>query len=458
MRLAIRTDFVLGIALWAGAAGSARGDDWPQWLGPQRDSVWREQGIVDKFPEDGLKVRWRTPIGGGYAGPAVAGGRVYVTDRVLGDESQNPANQFERGNSVGVERVLCLGEADGKLLWKHEYPCRYTISYPAGPRTTPVVADGKVYTLGAEGHLICLEAETGKVVWSHDFQQEYGIQSAVWGFSSNPLLDGKKLICLAGGEGTAVLAFDKDSGQEVWRALSSRGGHGPGYGSPIIAEAGGRRQLIVWHTEAVSSLDPENGRVFWEQPFRIQNGQTVPTPRQQGEQLFVTGFYDGSMMLRLDRDRPAASVTWQRKGQSERNTDALHSIMCTPFLEDGYIYGVCSYGQLRCLRADTGDRLWETFQATGAAGNGTDRWATAFIVKNSDRFFLFNEKGDLIIAKLSPKGYEEISRAHILEPTNTAQRRNVVWSHPAFANQCVYARNDEEIVCISLAASENKNK
>jgi outer membrane protein assembly factor BamB len=207
------------------------------------------------------------------------------------------------------------------------------------PPSTPVVADGKVYTLGAEGHLFCLEAETGKVVWSHDFQQEYGIETAVWGFSSNPLLDGQRLICMAGGDGTAVLAFDKDTGKEIWRALSTRGGHGPGYGSPIIAEAGGRRQLIIWHTEAVSSLDPETGGVFWEQPFRIQNGQTVPTPRQHGEQLFVTGFYDGSLMLRLDRDRPAASVAWQRKGQSERNTDALHSVICTPFLEDGHIYG-----------------------------------------------------------------------------------------------------------------------
>ncbi len=444
---------LFGLALIALENPPSCADDWPQWQGPSRDGVWRESGIVATFPSGGPPVRWRTPIGGGYAGPAVAGGRVYVTDRVLGEGSRNPANQFQRGNISGGERVLCLDEADGKILWKHEYPCSYTISYPAGPRTTPVVADGKVYTLGAEGHLFCLEAETGKVVWSHDFKKEYAIETAVWGFTANPLLDGQRLICLAGGEGTAVLAFDKGSGQEIWRALSTRGGHGPGYGSPIIAEAGGRRQLIVWHTEAVSSLDPETGGVFWEQPFRIQQGQTVPTPRQHGELLFVTGFYDGSMMLRLDRDRPAASVAWQRKGQNERNTDALHSVICTPFLEDGHIYGVCSYGQLRCLRADTGDRLWETLQATAAAGNGTDRWATAFIVKNGDRFFLFNEKGDLIIAKLSPQGYEEVSRAHILEPTNKAQRRNVVWSHPAFANRSVYARNDKVIVCVSLAAT-----
>ncbi|MCI0541156.1 MAG: PQQ-like beta-propeller repeat protein [Verrucomicrobiales bacterium] len=450
--------WLLVLAVFTLAAAGSRGDDWPQWLGPQRDSVWRETGIVDKFPDGGPKVRWRTPIGGGYAGPAVAGGRVYVTDRILKSGGRDPANQFTRGQTPATERVLCLNEADGKVLWKHEYDCPYTISYPAGPRTTPVIADGKVYTLGSEGHLFCLDAGTGRVRWSHDLKKVCGIESAVWGFASNPLVEGKKLICMAGGEGTAVLAFDKDSGKEIWRALSATGSHGPGYGSPIIAEAGGRRQLIVWHTAAVSSLDPETGKVFWEQPFRIQNGQTVPTPRQQGELLFFTGFYDGSLMLRLDRDRPAASVVWQRKGRSERNTDALHSVICTPFLEEGHIYGVCAYGQLRRLKADTGDRLWETLQATGARGSSTDRWATAFIVKNGSRFFLFNEQGDLIIARLTPTGYEEISRAHLLEPTNTAQGRNVVWSHPAFANRSVYARNDKEIVCVSLAAKENDNQ
>ncbi len=444
---------VLGLAAFAPTMTPARADDWPQWLGPQRDGVWREKGILDKFPKDGPQVRWRTPIGGGYAGPAVAKGRVYVTDRVLKEGAKDPANQFARGKTPAVERVLCLNEADGKILWKHEYDCPYTISYPAGPRTTPVVQDGKVYTLGAEGHLLCLETVTGKVVWSHDLKKKYGIASSpVWGFSSNPLLDGKKLICLVGGEGTTVVALDKDTGKELWRALNSSGGHGPGYGSPIIIEAGGCRQLIVWHPEAVSSLDPETGKVYWKQPFQVQQGISLATPRKDGDLLFVSAFYDGSLLLRLDRDKPDASVVWKRKGRSERNTDALHCLIGTPFLEDGHIYGVCSYGQLRCLKADTGDRLWETLQATEAAGNGTDRLATAFIVKNSDRFFLFNEKGNLIIARLSPKGYEEISRAHILEPTNTAQRRDVVWSHPAFANQCVYARNDKEIVCVSVAA------
>jgi outer membrane protein assembly factor BamB len=197
-------------------------------------------------------------------------------------------------------------------------------------------------------------------------------------------------------------------------------------------------------------LDPETGKVYWSQPCKIRSGMTIATPRKMGDLLYLTCFYNGSTMLRLDSTKPAATEVWASQKVSEKDTDALHSTMSTPFLEDGYIYGVCSYGQLRCLKAGSGERVWETLRATTPDGKEM-RWANAFLVKNGDRFFLFNEKGDLIIAKLSPKGYEEISRAHLLEPTNTSAGRDVLWSHPAFANRCVFARNDKEIICVGLA-------
>ena len=130
--------------------------DWPQWLGPQRDGVWREEGVVEKF--DGKpKLRWKAAVGGGYAGPAVADGRVFVLDRQLAKGQKNPANPFKRGQIPGTERVLCLNEVDGKLLWKHEYDCPYEVSYPAGPRCTPTVDGDRVYVLGAMGDLFCLK-------------------------------------------------------------------------------------------------------------------------------------------------------------------------------------------------------------------------------------------------------------------------------------------------------------
>jgi outer membrane protein assembly factor BamB len=442
---AICSVFLLGRLL-------AHADDWPQWLGPQRDAVWRENGIVEKLPTNGLKYRWRVPIGGGYSGPAVADGRVYVLDRQLAKNAKQPANAFARGEIPGSERVLCLNEADGKILWHHEYECPYTVSYAAGPRVTPAVAGGKVYSLGAEGNLFCLDVKKGMVLWSNDFKKSFNVKTPMWGFAGHPLVDGKKLICLAGGDGSVAVAFDKDSGKELWRALSAKE---PGYAPPMIYEFAGKRQLIIWHPEAVNSLDPETGKVFWTHSLTpaIRSGMSIPTPRKYRDLLFLTSFYNGSLMLRVDSDEP--TVVWQSKKVSETDTDGLHSVMATPLLEDGCIYSPCSYGQFRCLKIENGERLWETFEPTSGK---SARWGNAFVVQHqpSGNAFIFSERGDLIIARLGPDKYDEISRAHLLDPVNRDPGRPVVWSHPAFANQSIYARNDTEIVCASLAASVSR--
>ncbi len=452
---------VLALAVLADPVGLLRADDWPQWLGPQRDGVWRETGILEKFPREGLPVRWRTPIGGGYAGPAVAEGRVVVTDRLLAPGVKDPADPFGRTNTPGKERILCLDEGSGKLLWKHEYDVTYEISYPCGPRATPVIRNGRVYTLGAMGQLFCLDFQTGQVIWSKNFPRDYEARVPLWGFAAHPLLDGDKLICLVGGKDGIVMAFDAATGQEKWKALSFESPATElGYAPPMIFPVGGTRQLIIWDPESVNGLDPETGKSYWSQKFRLKANLSVPTPRLEGNLLLVTSFYNGAMLLRLAQDRPALEgVVWKSKGRGERpeQTDTLHSIMPTPYIRDGYIYGVCSYGELRCLRLADGKRIWQDLRATGTAGQpadrpATERWANAFLTPNGDRWFLFNEKGDLIIARLSPKGYEEIDRTHILEPTGQAAGRKVLWSHPAYAGKCIFARNDREILCISLAA------
>ncbi len=425
--------------------GFLRADDWPQWLGPQRDSMWRETGIVEKFPAGGPKVVWRVPVNAGYTGPAVANGRVYLMDRKVNAGAPMPRSAFDRGEIPGNERVLCLNEADGKLVWEHTYDCPYTVSYAAGPRATPLVSRGKMYTVGTEGSLLCLDAEKGTVLWSRDFKKDFGARTPVWGFAGHPLLEGNKLICLVGGPGSVVVAFDKDSGKELWRALSARE---PGYCPPTIIEAGGTRQLIVWHPQGVNSLNPETGKVYWSDPWEVRSGLSIATPRYAGGLLLLSSFYSSSHCYKLDAAKPEAVLQWAGNSFSEKKTDTLHSLMSTPFIENGHIYGVCSYGELRCLKLETGERVWQTHEATTRA---PVRWGNAFLIKNGDRFVLANEQGDLIIAKLTPKGYEEISRTHLLDPTNTDPRRPVVWSHPAFANRRVYARNDRELVCVSLA-------
>lgn len=441
----LKTAIAIGVLMCASSVAFA--DDWPQWLGPKRDSVWRETGIVEKFPSNGVPVLWRTPVGGGYSGPSVANGRVYVTDRQLATGANNPQDPFQRGIIKGTERILCLDESTGRELWKFEYDCPYTMSYPAGPRVAPLVAGDLVYSLGAEGNLYCLSAADGKVKWSHDFKKEYYVKTPMWGWAGHPILDDSgRLICIAAGEGSTVVAYDKITGKESWKALTAKE---PGYSSPVIITSGGKRQVIIWNPESINSLDPETGKVYWSMPFVCKMGMSIATPRQMNDLLLVTSFYSGSDMLRLSKDTPAAKEIWKTQKASEKDTTHLNAVLCTPFLENGYIYGVCSYGQLRCLKADTGERIWETFQAT-TKGEPV-RWANAFIVKNGDRFFLANEKGDLIIAKLTPTKYEEISRTHLLEATGSAAGRDVVWSHPAFANKRIYARNDKEIICADLS-------
>lgn len=421
--------FVFVVCLSPCLVGHA--DDWPQWGGPQRDLIWRETGIIDKLSTDGLLPRvWSTPIGEGYSGPAVANGRVYITD-YLPEKRQ--------------ERVLCLDSKTGEILWKHAYPVVYGISYPAGPRSTPVVENGLVYTIGAMGDMFCFNAKTGEIQWKKNFVDEYDTNIPIWGMVASPLVRGDQLITLVGGKDALVVSFDKTTGKELWKSLNDSE---VGYCPPVIFTIHGKEHLIVWHPSAVSSLNPDNGQVHWQVPFRVRAGLTVPMPRQLGDQVFVTSFYNGSRMIQVAEDGQSAEVVWRGNSDSElpQNTDGLHSIIPTPVVTDTHIYGVCSYGQLRCLDVKTGARVWESLEATGK-----DRWWNAFLIPHEDRYFIHNEQGDLIIAHLTPKGYEEISRAKLVEPTRLVRRRMTIWSHPAFAEKSVFARNDKEIVRVNLA-------
>jgi outer membrane protein assembly factor BamB len=425
-------------ALWA--------DDWPQWLGPKRDDVWHETGIVDQFPEGGLKPAWRVKIGGGYAGPAVANGRVYVTDFVTDADIREKSNPMARPKLDGKERVLCLDAKTGKELWKHEDARTYSISYPAGPRCTPTVADGKVYTVGAEGDLLCLDAAKGDLIWSKNYNAAYQAKTPIWGYAGHPLVDGKKLICIVGGEGSVAVAFDKDTGKELWRALSAKE---PGYSSPYLIEAGGARQLLIFHSQALDSLDPETGKVYWTVPIVPNFGMAVMTPRRVGDYLFAGGNGGKSVLLKLDPSKPAVTELWR----GARDT-SISPINMTPMLDPETMYGTDQPGSLCAVELKTGKRLWETSAPT--SGKTPAACGTVFIVRNGDRYFLFSETGDLIIARLSPTGYEEVSRMKLVDPTGVAFGRDVVWSHPAFAEKCVFARNDKEIVCVSLEAKEGK--
>ncbi len=440
------TAALAGVAIVVGSAGIATAEDWPEFRGAGRRGVWLESGIVETFPAEGLKALWRTPVKRGYAGPAVVDGRVFVTD-------YEPTQGMR-----GIERAMALDEATGEVLWVQEWDADYAgIQWEIGPGATPTVDGNRVYVLGRTGVLSALDTETGEILWRKSYSEDYGVDRMRWGFdwgfASAPLVDDERLIGFVGGSPNArVVAFDKMTGEEIWRSLPSEADLG--VAQPIIIEAGGARQLIVWDPEEVASLDPVTGEVYWRQPYVVGGAMTVAVPVQVGSQLFFSTFYDGPMMLTLNQDRPDATIAWKGSSNSEIRTEGLHAVLATPIIDGGYIYGICSYGQLRCLDANTGERIWETQEATVERR----RWVSGFMVKNGNRIFLNNDRGELVIARLHPTGYEEVSRTPLIAPTsppgNRRELRNVSWVHPAYANQHIYMRNDEEIVAFSLAAAD----
>ena len=434
------------------ATAPVRAEDWPQWRGAERLGVWLEDGIVDDLPDE-LQVAWRTPIRSGYSGPAVADGRVFISDW-----QETPGSR----TLDGTERALALDERTGEILWTHEWPTTYrmlSVSYAIGPRATPTVDGDRVYVVGATGRLFCFEVATGEVIWSTDYVTEYDTSIPVWGTASAPLVDGNRLITIVGGEPDAlVVAFDKRTGAELWRALPVTSEMG--YAQPVIYEAGGARQLIVWHPTALTSLDPETGAVYWDQPWDASMGLTVATPVRSGDYLLVSQFFNGSMMMRLSQDRPDATMLWRGGSRSELpdQTEGLHALVTTPVVAGDHIYGVGSYGELRGLEARTGSRVWMSTEATTQV-----RWGAAFIVRHGDRYFINNDDGFLITAHLTPEGYVELDRTRLIEPTSSSgtrtphgriDERRVNWSHPAYANRHIVHRNDREIIRVSLDASD----
>lgn len=425
------------ILIVAGSTFSAiRAEDWPQWRGVARDGVWRETGIVETFPSAESTPKWEVSIGAGYTGPTVAGNRVYLMDRQTKPEQ--------------IERILCFDRDTGKQIWVQSYPRKYTIGYKAGPRASVTIHEGKAYALGAMGDVHCLDAETGEIKWKVDGLKEFEIQMPIWGTAASPLIFENLVILQMGGKEACFVGLDKQTGETKWKAVDDK----PSYSSPILIQQGAQPVVAAYSGGNVLGLDPRSGKEFWR--IKFPNRQMPigsATPITDGKNLFCTSFYDGALNIELDPNSPTAKLLWHRNGQSEMKTDALQSIISTPVIDKGYVYGVDSYGELRCLDLKTGDRLWEDLSATPKS-----RWSTIHFVKHvedgkPDRWFLFNERGELLIGELSPKGFKELSRTKIIEPTTEQlpQRGGVCWSHPAFANKCIFARNDEKLICICLA-------
>ena len=414
-------------------SASTLADEWPQWRGPQRDGVWRETGLVEKFETPELKLRWSVPLGGGYSGPTVADGRVYVSDRVTEPKE--------------LERVHCFEWKTGKEIWSHSYEAPYgKVEYRAGPRASVHIDNGHAYSLGSLGHLYCFAATDGTVRWKKDLNAQYKIRMPIWGISAAPVIEKDLVIVQIGGEEACMVAFDKKTGEERWKALADNAS----YSAPIVIDQAGKRVLVCWTADSISGLDPASGKVHWTYPYPSDKWAiAISTPVLYKDLLLFSEAHKGTLLLRLHSDKLAVEKVWHHRNREDKDDGALHCLQSTPYIADGFVYGVDSDGVLRCLELKTGKPRWDDGTLAPKA-----RWSSMHLVPSSNQVWMFNERGELIIAKPSADGPGVVSKAKLLVPTEEQlpRRGGVTWSHPAFAYRHVFARNDKELVCADLSA------
>jgi outer membrane protein assembly factor BamB len=417
MNISYRYFFGLGLALLLVSAAPLWADesDWPQWRGPSRDNIWPERNPAATFPKEGWKPVWRQPIGGGYGGIAVVNGRVFVMDRQTEPKE--------------VERVICVQFATGKQLWSHEYPVKYGgLDYGNGPRSTPTIHDGRVYTFGALGHLHCLDAASGKVIWSHDCVQEFKARTPTWGHACSPLIDGDRVLVQVGAAHGCLIAFDRKTGRENWRSIDDE----PGYSSPVRIDVGKNKLVIMWTPENINACDAETGKRLWSVPHKVTYGVSIADPIWHDGILMVAEYWNGTVALSLDGDALNPEEAWSGK--------KLRLLMATPLVRGGHAYCLDREHGLMCIELKSGKIKWDEARIAHDRHNPH----AALNWTGDGRLIALNEKGELIQARVSPEKYEELARTKLFAGS---------WAHPAFADGCIVVREEKagaEILCVRL--------
>jgi len=390
-------------------------EDWPQFLGSTRNGIYAGKDVAAKWPQNGPPVLWKKKAGQGFSGPSVASGKLIFFHR-LDDK----------------EVIECLDAESGSSKWKFDYATRYhdDFGFDEGPRATPAINDGRVYTCGAEGMLHCLDLKTGAKIWSVNTKSDFHAGKGFFGIACSPLVDATSVFLNVGGrDGAGIVAFDKSTGKIRWKSSEDEAS----YSSPVLASLGGHPCALVLTRSRLVAADPSDGRLFFDYPFRppIHSSVTAAIPLVIDDKIFLSASYGtGAALLRVNDLSPRK--IWE-------SDDAISAHYATPVYHKGHLYGIHGRtdpgfdpsASLRCIELDTGQVKWEQ-----------PRFGAATLVLAGEELLILTERGELIRALASPSGFKEVQRAQILP--------NQVRAHPALANGLFYARNKDQLVCVTL--------
>lgn len=384
--------------------------DWPQFLGPTRDGIYTGPALRETWPAAGPPIVWRKPVGTGLSGPVVAQNRLILFHRV-----------------ADREVVESFDALTGAPQWRHAYPTTYRddFGFDEGPRAVPVVANGIVYTFGAEGRLHAVELSSGKPLWNVDTMRQFGVAKGFFGAAGSPLVESGKLIANVGGKDAGIVGFDAKTGKVLWTATSDAAS----YSSGVAATIAGRRTVLFLTREGLVGLDPENGQVRFRRAWRARQAASVnaATPLVIGNAIFVSAEYGpGAGVLQFD------GATLQDVWLSD---EVLSNHYATSVHHEGRLFGFHGrqeFGPVfRAVDMKSGKVLWST-----------ERFGAGSVTLAGTRLLILRETGELILAAASPAAFQPLARAQILPPT--------VRAYPAVADGLLYVRNGETLICLDL--------